>query len=116
MTIHLSKDLEKIVHDAVRAGRYANENDVIRDALMRLDQAMPEAPNLTRKAGKRAKAKPPATAAKTPLTIEQLHQQMLADGLLTQLPNPAQDIDDDDDPPIVIKGEPLSETIIRERR
>jgi hypothetical protein len=33
-------------------------------------------------------------------------------------PNPAEDLDDDDpeDEPIVIEGEPLSETIIRERR
>ena len=33
MTIHLSKDLEQFVHDAVRAGLYAREDDVIRDAL-----------------------------------------------------------------------------------
>jgi hypothetical protein len=39
-------------------------------------------------------------------------------GLISQLPNPAEDIDDDDpdDEPVVIEGEPLSETIIRERR
>ena len=43
MTIHLSKDLEQFVHDAVRAGLYAREDDVIRDALTRLQQAMPEA-------------------------------------------------------------------------
>ncbi len=41
MTIHLSKDLEKLVHDAVRDGLYARENDVIRDALLRLKQTMP---------------------------------------------------------------------------
>jgi len=37
---------------------------------------------------------------------------------MTSLPDPAQDIDDDDsdDAPVIIKGEPLSETIIRERR
>ena len=69
--------------------------------------------------GKGAKrAKPAPVEPKKPLTIEELHQQMMADGLITQLPNPAEDIDDDDpeDQPIVIKGEPLSETIIRERR
>ena len=36
MTIHLSKDLEQIVHDVMRAGLYASEDDVIRDALIRL--------------------------------------------------------------------------------
>ena len=42
MTIHLPKDLERFVHDAVRGGRYAREDDVIRDALIRLRQAMPD--------------------------------------------------------------------------
>ena len=41
MTIHLSKDLEQIVHDAVRSGLYTGENDVIRDALTRLKQSLP---------------------------------------------------------------------------
>jgi hypothetical protein len=42
----------------------------------------------------------------------------LASGLLASLPDPALDIDDDDpdDQPVPIKGEPLSETILRERR
>ncbi len=85
---------------------------MIRDALTRLKQAMPQA--AAKPAGKAKHAKP----EKKPLTIEQLHQRMLADGRITQLPDPAQDIDDDDpdDQPITIEGEPLSETIIRERR
>jgi Arc/MetJ-type ribon-helix-helix transcriptional regulator len=33
MTIHLSKDLENLVHDAVRDGLYAREDDVIRGLL-----------------------------------------------------------------------------------
>ncbi len=43
---------------------------------------------------------------------------MMARGLITRLPDPSLDIDDDDpdDQPVPIKGEPLSETIIRERR
>lgn len=66
-------------------------------------------------------SKPPKAApppAKKPLSIEEIHQQMLASGLLISLPDPALDIDDDDpdDQPIAIEGEPLSETIIRERR
>ncbi len=41
----------------------------------------------------------------------------MAAGLITLLPDPSLDIDDDpDDQPVPIKGEPLSETIIRERR
>jgi Arc/MetJ-type ribon-helix-helix transcriptional regulator len=111
MPIHLSKDLEKFVHDAVSAGLYARADDVVRDALLRLKEITPKN---TEMPGKRAK---PARQKK-PLTIEQVHQRMLASGLITQLPNRAEDIDDDDpdDQPIVIDGEPLSETIIRERR
>jgi hypothetical protein len=64
---------------------------------------------------KRTKA---AQRQKKSLSIEGLHRQMIARGLITQLPDPALDIDDDnpDDRPVPIKGEPLSQTIIRERR
>lgn len=41
MTINLSKELEQFVHDAVRAGRYATEDDVISDALERLRKLVP---------------------------------------------------------------------------
>jgi hypothetical protein len=47
-----------------------------------------------------------------------LNQRLLAAGRIASLPDPALDIDDDDpdDQPVIIKGEPLSETILRERR
>lgn len=41
MTLYLSKDLEQFVQDAIRAGRYADEADVIRDALERLRKQAP---------------------------------------------------------------------------
>ena len=108
MAIHLSKDLEKFVHDAVRAGLYAREDDVVRDALIRLKQTMPKDIEMPGKESKRAKPAP----QKKSLTHEELHQQMMARGLITQLPDTAADFDD----PIAIEGEPLSETVIRERR
>ncbi len=37
-------------------------------------------------------------------------------GLMSQLPDIDADFDDPDNEPITIKGEPISETIIRERR
>ena|SRR5271157_3348043 len=71
----------------------------------------------TRKAAKRTK---PATrqAKKKPPTRDEFNQRLMAAGLITRLPDPSLDIDDDDpdDQPVTIKGEPLSETIIRERR
>jgi Arc/MetJ-type ribon-helix-helix transcriptional regulator len=97
MDIHLSKDLERIVHDAVVAGRYAREDDVIRDALTRLEQDMPK-------------------STKKPLTVDEFDQHLLKLGLMSQLPDTEADFDDPDDQLIDIKGEPLSKTVIRERR
>jgi hypothetical protein len=85
---------------------------VIRDALNRPRQAMPNDTPMPRKKVKR----PKPALEKKPLSPDELNRRLLASGLVSQLPDPAQDIDDDDDPPIVIKGKPLSETIIRERR
>ena len=113
MTIHLSKDLEQIVHNAVLAGLYAREDDVIRDALTRLEQTLPTP---TRTSSKKAKGTKTAPQKKKPLTRTELDQYMLKIGLLSQLPDTDADFDDPDDEPIVIRGEPLSETVIRERR
>jgi Arc/MetJ-type ribon-helix-helix transcriptional regulator len=107
--------MEKFVHDAVRAGLYAREDDVVNDALARLKQSMPETSKRPARRTKRAKAKA-SPAPKEPMTRDAFLRHLMEIGLVSQLPNPAEDIDDDDDPPIVIQGEPLSETIIRERR
>jgi hypothetical protein len=68
--------------------------------------------------GKAAKRAKPTQAPNKPISIDELHRKMMARGLITRLPDPSLDIDDDDpdDQPVTIKGEPLSETIIRERR
>jgi Arc/MetJ-type ribon-helix-helix transcriptional regulator len=112
MTIRLSKDLEQIVHDAVRAGLHTREDDVIRDALLRLKDEFPKDAGTTRKKSKAAKS------AQGKRLTDALNQRLMAAGLVSKLPDPAEDLDDDDpdDQPIEIPGEPLSETIIRERR
>jgi len=67
--------------------------------------------------GQRAKRAEAATQEpKKPTTEAELLQYMLATGRISQLPDTAADFDDPDDQLIEIKGEPLSETIIRERR
>jgi Arc/MetJ-type ribon-helix-helix transcriptional regulator len=114
MTIHIKKDLEQFVHDAVRAGLYAREDDVINDALARLKQTIPGAVRTPTRRAKRAKAQAPTPSK--PLTIEEFHQKLLAEGRISRLPDNAADFDDPDEQPVTIKGEPLSETIIRERR
>jgi Arc/MetJ-type ribon-helix-helix transcriptional regulator len=114
MTIHLSKDLERFVHEAVRAGLYPSEDDVISDALARLQQAMPRPTVTPARRIKRAKAAP--QPAKKQMTRDEFHRHLIEIGLMSQLPDTAADYDDPDDEPIPIKGEPLSETVIRERR
>jgi Arc/MetJ-type ribon-helix-helix transcriptional regulator len=110
MTIHLSKDLEQFVHDAVRAGHYANEDAVVNDAIARLREVIPEKTAIPTQHTKAAEQK------KT-LTKEEFQRHLIDIGLMSSLPTPA-------DPmmprptfqPVTIEGEPLSETIIRERR
>jgi hypothetical protein len=41
---------------------------------------------------------------------------MLETGMISELPDTSADFDDPDDELIEVEGEPLSETIIRERR
>jgi hypothetical protein len=75
-------------------------------------------PTPARTPGKGAERAKPAAPGKKPLTADEFNRRLLAEGRLASLPDPALDIDDDDpdDQPIAIEGEPLSETILRERR
>ena len=65
--------------------------------------------------GRAAKRTRPA-APKKKMTEAEFDQHLLKIGLMSQLPDTASDFDDPDDVPVDIKGEPLSETVIRERR
>ncbi len=99
MTVNLPPTVESSIRHAVLSGQFAS-----------MDDAMTEAARLLLE---RLQSRPTRKPAVTP---DDLHRQMLADGLLSQLPDDTQDIDDDqDDEPVTIEGEPLSETIIRER-
>jgi hypothetical protein len=102
MTTHVSKDVENTINAALRSGQSASANEMVDKLVREYDQRK-------RRQTKRAK---PVKAR----TENEILQQMLADGLITRLPDRRADIDDEDDEPVVISGEPLSETIIRERR
>lgn len=99
MAIHLPKDVERSIQAAVLSGRFASVDDAVAAAW---------------RSFQRRKTKSAKAAAK-PLTADEVNRRLLADGLISRLPNPDEDVDDDD-VPVVIEGEPLSETIIRERR
>jgi Arc/MetJ-type ribon-helix-helix transcriptional regulator len=112
MIIHLSKDLEQFVHHAVQAGHYASESEMVNAALARLKETMPgDAATPDRRAKRTRPAK-----QKKPLTKEEFHRHLVEIGLMSQLPDTDADYDDRDDQLIDIEGEPLSETVIRERR
>ena len=95
MQIHLPNELESSLQSLVQGGRYASVNEAMADATRLLLRQQP---------------------VKNPMTEKELLQHMLDTGLMSQLPNTAADFDDPDDQPIDIQGEPLSETVIRERR
>lgn len=122
MTIHLPQELESFVHDAVRAGRYTSEDEVIRDALQRLRKQSPlPAPGVGPMSAQRGDAEPygqavgPATP-RVPMTEDTFKRQLVEAGLMTSLPTPADPTARRDFQPVHIEGEPLSETIVRERR
>jgi Arc/MetJ-type ribon-helix-helix transcriptional regulator len=98
MTIHLPAELERFVHDQVLAGRYHSEDEVIRDALEQL----------------RRHAPPPT--ARPRMTEAEFKQHLLKSGRVSSLPTPADPASRPVFEPIALEGEPLSETIIRERR
>ena len=98
MTIHLPAELERFVHDQVLAGRYRSEDDVIRDALELLRRHTPT----------------PTTGPR--MTEAEFKQHLLKSGLMSSLPTPADPTSRPVFEPIALGGEPLSETIIRERR
>jgi len=98
MTIHLPAELERFVHDQVLAGRYRSEDDVIRDALEQLRSHAPTPPTGPR------------------MTEAEFKQHLLASGRISSLPTPADPASRPVFQPIALEGEPLSETIIRERR
>jgi Arc/MetJ-type ribon-helix-helix transcriptional regulator len=98
MAIDLPKDVERSINAEVLSGHFASASDAVAEAWRDFIQQRAQ--------------KQPAKA----VTVDELHRQMLADGLLSELPAAAEDVDDDDDAPVEIDGEPLSETIIRERR
>jgi putative addiction module CopG family antidote len=98
MTIHLPTELERFVHDQVLAGRYRSEDDVIRDALEQLRRHAPTPANSPR------------------MTEAEFKQHLLKSGRIASLPTPADPASRPLFLPIALEGEPLSETIIRERR
>ena len=101
MTIHLPEDLEHYVQKNVRSGRFASEDEAIAQAVRRLEQKDQEL----------------QPSSKRPLTEEEFDQHLVEIGLMSTVPPPRDSARPRRDfQPVIIEGEPLSETIIRESR
>ncbi len=101
MTIHLPEDIETSIQAAVRSGLFPSVDDAMTEAAHLLLRSLRERQR----------------AGREPLTEEELERKLLETGFLASVPPPP----DPSAPawsfePVKIEGEPLSETVIRERR
>jgi len=108
MTIHLTEDLERFVLGAVRTVRYASEDQVVSDALLRLRLAMHEAAEASSQSAE------PGNEGK-PLTKHEFHRHLVNIGLMDQAPDSNAASGDPNEQLIDNEGEIISEMVIRER-
>ena len=101
MNVHISEHTEQIIRSQVLSGRFPSEEAVIEEAVRRLDgETVPET------------ATDPSIAA-----FQDLQRRLFAAGLISEIRPPVRvDTGTERFTPITIEGEPLSETVIRERR
>jgi len=99
MTIHLPEELKCFLRTEVESGRFASEDEAIFEALRLLQQRQQEIPVLSKH-----------------LTEEEFEQRLSQTGFATIPAHPVGSPISWDFQPIKIKGEPLSDTVIRERR
>ncbi len=102
MTIHLPNDIGRDILAEVQSGHFASVDDAMTVALCALRlQSLEECPQ----------------AARKPLTEQELERRLLESGFLASVPPPADTVALRwSFEPVKIEGEPLSETVIRERR
>jgi Arc/MetJ-type ribon-helix-helix transcriptional regulator len=113
VTIYLSKELQQFVHDAVRSGRYASADDMLNDAVERLRQQIaPDAPGGTAQ----VPCARSSEQAQSPMSEDDFKRRLLQSGLMSSLPIPTDPATRPDFQSITLVGEPISETIVRERR
>ena len=107
-TIHLTEDLTRFLSEAVHTGRYASEDSVIADALIRLREAIDSNDKDSEQSAG------PGQPAKQ-LTKQEFQRHLVRIGLLGP-PGPGNDDSDIPDPSLIEDEEEiLSEVMIRER-
>ncbi len=102
MDVEIREDLERLVNGRIQSGRYTRE-DVLRAVRAWLHEHDVE------------ESEHPAV--RQPMTDEELRQYLLRTGRISQLPTGDWKGQKEDHwKPIPVEGEPVSQTIIRERR
>jgi Arc/MetJ-type ribon-helix-helix transcriptional regulator len=108
MTIRLPHELAQFIEDAVSAGLYASENDVIKDALVRLQKAVEGSPAEPAPGGEPA-------APEKPLTKQKLQRHLAEIGLVDRSVDISADEAQPNAPMVEEQGEVISDMVIRER-
>ncbi len=98
LTVQLPEDLERYVEAEVKGGRFASADEAIAEALRLLRQK------------ERGEA-----SRREDLIADQVDRQMLEAGLLSRIPARLDPATYQEFTPIIVQGEPISETIIRDR-
>jgi Arc/MetJ-type ribon-helix-helix transcriptional regulator len=110
MTIHLPKDVESSIEAAVHSGHFASVDDAMTEAARRLLREL-----------KQDQARQPGNAttghAEEEPSGQELQRRLFNAGVLSEIKPPITDLTPYQNRQAVpIQGEPLSETVIRERR
>jgi Arc/MetJ-type ribon-helix-helix transcriptional regulator len=108
MTIRLPHELAQFIEDLVSAGHYASENDVIKDALVRLRRAMEGSPAAPLQGGEPA-------AQEKPLTKQKLQRHLADIGLVSTSVEAIAALEEPEAPLVDEQGEVISDMVIRER-
>jgi Arc/MetJ-type ribon-helix-helix transcriptional regulator len=108
MTIQVPQDIAQLIEDAMHTGQYYSQVDVLRDALIRLRQAMELAETTLHRVDE------PVVQEK-PLTKQALLRHLSEIGLVDHSADTRANRDDADAPLIDAEDEVISEVVIRER-
>lgn len=104
MDVQLCDDLERLVTTQIQSGRYAREEDVIREVRAWLREHDHEEGLESAKAHR-------------PMSDEEFRQHLLRTGRISQLPTAERKNQPQESwQPIRVEGEPVSQATLRERR
>jgi hypothetical protein len=104
MDVQLREDLKRLVSDQIRSGRYSRGEAVIREVQAWIRE-------------KEAGEVPEPTTASPAMNDEEFRQHLIQKGRVSQLPDADWGSRTPDHwEPIHVEGEPVSQTILRERR